>query len=78
VRLTRPRGYFGWPRDVVLLDGREVAERREGIASIAVANLRLPGMRLAAPCRPCSTRRASWRVPCPCPRNRISIAEMTW
>jgi hypothetical protein len=30
VRLTRPRGYFSWPRDVVLLDGREVTERRDG------------------------------------------------
>lgn len=49
VRLTRPRGYFSWPRDVVLLDGSEIAERREGIASLAVANLRLPAERAGSP-----------------------------
>ncbi|HZH46931.1 MAG TPA: hydrolase [Roseococcus sp.] len=78
VRLTRPRGYFGWPRDVVLLDGREVAERREGIASIAVANLRLPVMRLGSAVPALFNEESIVARAVPLSENRISIAEMTW
>ena len=77
-RLTRPRGYFGWPRDVVLLDGREVAERREGVASIAVANLRLPPQRLNTPIAGLfNEERIMGRV-LPLAEGRVAILEMTW
>ncbi len=37
----RPRGYFGLPRDVVLFDGREPPDVKLGVATDAVAMLRL-------------------------------------
>ena len=77
-RLTRPRGYFGWPRDVVLLDGRAVAERREGVASIAVANLRLPIERVGTPVAGLfNEERVAGRV-LPLAEGRVAILEMTW
>jgi pimeloyl-ACP methyl ester carboxylesterase len=77
-RLARPRGYFSWPRDVVLLDGREVAERREGIASVAVANLRLPAERAGSPVAGVfNEERVTGRV-LPLAENRVAILEMTW
>lgn len=77
-RLTRPRGYFGWPRDVVLLDGREVAERREGVASIAVANLRLPAGRIGTPIAGLFNEERVMGRALPLAENRIAILEMTW
>jgi hypothetical protein len=77
-RLARPRGYFSWPRDVVLLDGREVAERREGIASIALANLRLPVERVGSSIAGVfNEERILGRV-VPRSENRVAILEMTW
>lgn len=77
-RLVRPRGYFGWPRDVVLLDGREVAERREAVASIAVASLRLPAERAGTPVAGVfNEERVVGRV-LPLAENRVAILELTW
>jgi len=77
-RLTRPRGYFGWPRDVVLLDGREVAERREGVASIAVANLRLSAERVGTPIAGLFNEERVMGRPVPLAENRIALLEMTY
>jgi len=76
-RLTRPRGYFGWPRDVVLLDGREVAERREGVASIAVANLRLPAERVGSPIMGLFNQEQMTGRTVSLAENRIALLEMT-
>ena len=78
VRLTRPRGYFGWPRDVVLLDGREVAERREGVASLAVANLALPAARAGTPVAGLFNKERIVGRAVPMAENRVAILEMTW
>jgi pimeloyl-ACP methyl ester carboxylesterase len=42
VRMDRPRGYFGLPRDVVLLDGKEPADVPHGVPSAWHTTLRLP------------------------------------
>jgi pimeloyl-ACP methyl ester carboxylesterase len=78
IRLTRPRGYFSWPRDVVLLDGREVTERREGIASVATANGRLPAERAGSAVPAMFNEERVTARAVPLSENRISIAEMTW
>lgn len=78
VRMTRPRGYYGWPRDVVLLDGREAAERREGVASLAVTTARLPAERAGTPIQGLfNQERVSGRV-LPLGENRVALLEMTW
>ena len=43
VSLTRPRGYFGVPRDTVVLDGQKPAPGiPPGVAGVAVSKLKLP------------------------------------
>ncbi len=49
VLMTRPRGYFGIPRDVVLLDGREPADVTKGVATDATTTLRLPAAEIGRP-----------------------------
>jgi hypothetical protein len=44
IRMDRPRGYFGLPRDVVLLDGKEPADIPRGVPSAWHATLRLPAL----------------------------------
>src|ERR1700687_1846293 len=41
VLISRPRGDFGLPRDVVLLDGKEPADVKPGVPTDAVGTLRL-------------------------------------
>jgi hypothetical protein len=76
-RLTRPRGYFSWPRDVVLLDGREIAERRDGVASLAVAHLRLPAERAGTPIQGVFNQEGVVGRLNLLAENRISLLEMT-
>jgi pimeloyl-ACP methyl ester carboxylesterase len=42
VIMTRPRGYFGLPRDIVLLDGKEPTDVHRGVPTDSVTTLRLP------------------------------------
>ena len=44
VRMDRPRGYFGLPRDVVLLDGNEPADIPHGVPVAWHTTLRLPAL----------------------------------
>src|SRR5262249_56042328 len=41
VIMSRPRGYFGLPRDVVLLDGKEPVDVKAGVPTDSVTTLRL-------------------------------------
>ncbi len=78
VRMVRPRGYYGWPRDVVLLDGREAAERRDGVASLAAVAARLPGGRAGSAVRGVFNEEAVVARAVPLAENRIAVAELTW
>jgi pimeloyl-ACP methyl ester carboxylesterase len=42
VLMSRPRGYFGLPRDIVLLDGKEPTDVKSGVPTDAATTLRLP------------------------------------
>ena len=42
VLMSRPRGYFGLPRDVVLIDGKEPKDVKSGVPTDSVTTLRLP------------------------------------
>jgi pimeloyl-ACP methyl ester carboxylesterase len=42
VIMSRPRGYFGLPRDVVLLDGKEPTDVKPGVPTDSVTTLKLP------------------------------------
>ncbi len=76
--LTRPRGYFGLPRDVVLLDGAEPKDVARGVAGDAVATMRLPasenGRLIIGQFNEERVAARTW----PVAENRITIAELTW
>jgi hypothetical protein len=78
VRMVRPRGYYGWPRDAVLLDGREAAERRDGVAAIATVAARLPAERAGGAVRGAFNEEAVAARAVPLADNRLSIAELTF
>lgn len=78
VRLTRPRGYFSWPRDVVLIDDQEVAEKREGIASIAAARRNLPAARAGSPVYALYNEEKLVGRAVPLAENRIAVMELSW
>ncbi len=42
VRMDRPRGYFGLPRDIVLLDGAEPKDIPPGVPDVWHTALRMP------------------------------------
>ncbi len=49
LRFGRPRGYFGIPRDFVVLDGQRAPGLREGVAAAGVITLPLPAARAGSP-----------------------------
>lgn len=78
VIMSRPRGYFGLPRDVVLLDGKEPADVKPGVPTDATATLRLPasevGRNIVAQFGEERIVARTW----PAAENRIAIAELTY
>lgn len=78
VILSRPRGYLGLPRDVVLLDGKEPADVKPGVPTDSAATLRLPasevGRNIVAQFGEERIVARAW----PAQENRIAIAELTY
>lgn len=78
VIMSRPRGYFGLPRDVVLLDGKEPADVKPGVPTDSTATLRLPaseaGRNITAQFNEERIVARAW----PASENRIAIAELTY
>ena len=78
VIMSRPRGYFGLPRDVVLLDGKEPVDVKTGVPTDSIATLRLPaaeaGRAVVALFNEERIVARAW----PASENRIAIAELTY
>jgi hypothetical protein len=78
VIMSRPRGYFGLPRDVVLLDGKEPADVKAGVPTDSIATLRLPaaeaGRAVAVQFNEERIVARAW----PASENRIAVAEFTY
>lgn len=76
--MSRPRGYFGLPRDTVLLDGQEPADVHPGVPTDAAATLRLPasevGRSVVAEFNEERIVARAW----PASENRIAVAELTY
>ena len=49
VLMSRPRGYFGLPRDVVLLDGKEPTDVKPGVPTDSVTTLAASGRGVGRP-----------------------------
>jgi lipase/lipase (class 2) len=75
---ARPRGYFGVPRDAVLLDGRTPPELPRGVPRAAAATLRLPAAELGRPVACLFNEERIVARAWPAAEGRIAVAELTW
>ncbi|HEX7924586.1 MAG TPA: hydrolase [Bradyrhizobium sp.] len=76
--MSRPRGYFGLPRDIVLLDGKEPADVKSGVPTDAVTTLRLPAADLGRPVAAIFNSERIVARAWPASENRIAVAELTY
>jgi len=75
--MSRPRGYFGLPRDVVLLDGKEPAEVKPGVPTDSVATVRLSDAEAGRPVAALFNEERIVARAWPAAENRIAVAELT-
>ena len=78
VLMSRPRGYFGLPRDVLLIDGKEPRDVKSGVPTDSTATLRLAAEEVGRPVVAIfNTERIVARA-WPASENRIAVAELTY
>ena len=77
VLMTRPRGYFGVPRDFLALDGRLPPEVPRGVPRVSVATLRLPAGEIGRPVAALFNEERVVARAWPAAENRIAVAELT-
>ena len=78
VILTRPRGYFGLPRDVVLFDGKEPADVKPGVPADSTSTLRLPAGEVGRSVVTMFNQERIVAKAWPASENRIVMAELTY
>ncbi|MEH2524374.1 MULTISPECIES: hydrolase [unclassified Bradyrhizobium] len=78
VLMSRPRGYFGLPRDVVLIDGKEPKDVKSGVPTDSVTTLRLPAEEVGRPVAAMFNGERIVARTWPASENRIAIAELTY
>ncbi len=78
VLMSRPRGYFGLPRDVVLLDGKEPRDVKSGVPTDSVTTLRLPAEQVGRPIVALFNQERIVARAWPAAENRIAVAELTY
>jgi Lipase C-terminal domain/Lipase (class 2) len=78
VIMARPRGYFGLPRDIVLLDGREPPDVKSGVPTDWSATLRLSAAEVGRPVIGLFNEERIVARAWPAAENRIAIAELTY
>jgi hypothetical protein len=76
--MTRPRGYFGLPRDILAFDGKEPADVKPGVPTDAFATLRLPAAEIGRPVAGLFNEERIVARGWPAAENRISVAELTY
>jgi hypothetical protein len=76
--MSRPRGYFGLPRDVVLFDGKEPADVKAGVPTDSVSTLRLSSAEAGRPVIAIFNEERIVARAWPASENRIAIAELTY
>ena len=77
VLMSRPRGYFGLPRDVVLLDGKEPGDVKPGVPTDSLTTLRLSAAEAGRPVVALFNQERIVARAWPASENRIAIAELT-
>jgi hypothetical protein len=78
ILMSRPRGYFGLPRDIVLFDGKEPTDVKPGVPGDSTSTVRLPVAEAGRPVTAiCNEERIVARA-WPASENRIAVAELTY
>ena len=75
--MDRPRGYFGLPRDIVLLDGKEPSDIPHGVPDVWHTDAEAARCSRIGRSSASSTRNASWPGPWPAKDGHITIMELT-
>jgi len=78
VMMSRPRGYFGLPRDVVLLDGKEPTDVKAGVPTDSITTLRLSAAEVGRPIAGAFNEERIVARAWPASENRIAVAELTY
>jgi hypothetical protein len=76
--MSRPRGYFGIPRDVVLFDGKEPIDVKSGVPTDSVTTLRLSAADVGRPVTALFNQERIVARAWPASENRIAVAELTY
>src|SRR5262249_3807084 len=76
--MSRPRGYFGIPRDVVLFDGKVPADVATGVPGDSTTTLRLPAGEIGRPVAALFNEERMVARAWPASEGRITIAELTY
>jgi hypothetical protein len=77
VIMSRPRGYFGLPRDIVLLDGKEPADVKSGVPTDSTTTLRLSAAEVGRQVTGLFNEERIAARAWPAAENRIAVAELT-
>jgi pimeloyl-ACP methyl ester carboxylesterase len=78
VIMARPRGYFGLPRDVVLIDGKEPGDVKTGVPTDSSSTLRLPAAEVGRNVTCLFNEERIVARAWPAAENRIAVAELTY
>src|ERR1700737_3437263 len=78
VLMSRPRGYFGLLRDVVLFDGKEPTDVKAGVPADSISTLRLSAAEAGRPVTALFNQERIVARAWPAAENRIAIAELTY
>jgi pimeloyl-ACP methyl ester carboxylesterase len=78
VLMSRPRGYFGLPRDVVLFDGKQPSDVTAGVPTDSLSTLRLSAAEAGRPVAALFNEERIVARAWPASENRIAIAELTY
>lgn len=78
VLMSRPRGYFGLPRDIVLLDGKEPTDVNAGVPTDSVTTLRLPAAETGRSVIGLFNEERIVARAWPASENRIAVIELTY
>lgn len=78
VTMSRPCGYFGLPRDIVLLDGKMPNDVKAGVPTDSVTTVRLPASEIGRPVVALFNEERIVARTWPAAQNHVSIAELTY
>jgi hypothetical protein len=77
VMLSRPRGYFGLPRDIVLLDGKQPTDIKPGVPTDSVSTITVPAAEVGRAVPGLFNEERIVARAWPLAENRITVAELT-